>query len=137
MAEAKPGVELKLDVDPAWDGPTYAALRRVAVLDFKGTGSPADHERAHRALPEALIEDALAGPWSASLRTRLGFDAPVTSAGPAPPRPPRPPRPRPPPPPPRRPGGGGAGRGPGGRVVGRALCGGGGGGGGGGPGAPR
>src|SRR5438034_7620932 len=81
MAEAEPGVELKLDVDPAWDGPTYAALRRVAVLDFKGTGSPADHERAHRALPEALIEDALAGPWSASLRTRLGFDAPVTSAG--------------------------------------------------------
>jgi len=80
MAEAEPGVELKLDVDPAWDGPTYAALRRVAVLDFKGTGRPADHERAHRALPEALIEDALAGPWSASLRTRLGFDAPVTSA---------------------------------------------------------
>ena len=80
MAEVEPGVELKLDVDPAWDEATFAALRRVAVLDFKGTGSPADHERAHRAVPEALIEDALAGPWSASLSTRLSFDAPVTSA---------------------------------------------------------
>ena len=80
MAEVEPGVELKLDVDPAWDSGTFAALRRVAVLDFKGTGNPADHERAHRAVPEALIEDALAGPWSASLSTRLSFDAPVTSA---------------------------------------------------------
>jgi len=80
MAEVEPGVELKLDVDPAWDEATFAALRRVAVLDFKGTGSPTDHERAHRAVPEALIEDALAGPWSASLSTRLSFDAPVTSA---------------------------------------------------------
>jgi len=80
MADAEPGVELKLDVDPAWDEATWASLRRVAVLDFKGTGSPADHERAHRAVPEALIEDALAGPWSASLSTRLSFDAPVTSA---------------------------------------------------------
>ena len=80
MSEVEPGVELKLDVDPAWDSGTFAALRRVAVLDFKGTGNPADHERAHRAVPEALIEDALAGPWSASLSTRLSFDAPVTSA---------------------------------------------------------
>ena len=80
MADAEPGVELKLDVDPSWNDATYVALRRVAVLDFKGTGSPADHERAHRAVPEALIEDALAGPWSASLSTRLSFDAPVTSA---------------------------------------------------------
>ncbi len=80
MADVEPGVELKLDVDPAWDEATFAALRRVAVLDFKGTGNPTDHERAHRAVPEALIEDALAGPWSASLSTRLSFDAPVTSA---------------------------------------------------------
>ena len=80
MAEAEPGIELKLDVDPAWDEGTWASLRRVAILDFKGTGSPADHERAHRAVPEALIEDALAGPWSPSLRARLSFDAPVTSA---------------------------------------------------------
>src|SRR5438552_11688921 len=80
MADSEPGVELKLDVDPGWDEATWASLRRVAVLDFKGTGSPADHERAHRAVPEALIEDALAGPWSASLSTRLSFDAPFTSA---------------------------------------------------------
>ncbi len=80
MADAEAGIELKLDVDPAWDEATWASLRRVAVLDFKGTGSPADHERAHRAVPEALIEDALAGPWSASLSTRLSFDAPFTSA---------------------------------------------------------
>jgi len=80
MADAEPDVELKIDVDPAWDEATWASLRRVAVLDFKGTGSAADHERAHRAVPEALIEDALTGPWSPSLRTRLSFDAPVTSA---------------------------------------------------------
>src|SRR5205823_984917 len=72
MAEVEPGVELKLDVDPAWDSGTFAALRRVAVLDFKGTGNPADHERAHRAVPEALIEDALAGPAAAAGGRRLG-----------------------------------------------------------------
>jgi len=82
LGEAR-SVELKLDADPAWDDAIYAslaALGRVAVLDFKLSGAAADHERAHRALPEALIEDpAGRGPWSPSLWRRLSFDAPVTS----------------------------------------------------------
>ena len=78
-AEA-PGIALKIDADPGWSDDTYAglaALGRVAVLDFKGAG---DTERAHRALPQALIEDPGSGSWSESLGRRLSFDAPVTSA---------------------------------------------------------
>jgi L-alanine-DL-glutamate epimerase-like enolase superfamily enzyme len=79
------GIDLKLDADPGWDEDTYAALAalgRVAVLDFKGSGSAAAHERAHRALPAALLEDPrpAASPWSASLVRRVSFDAPVTTA---------------------------------------------------------
>jgi O-succinylbenzoate synthase len=78
-------VGLKADVDPGWDDVTYARLARlgrVAVLDFKGTGTVADHERAHRALPDALIEDPAPGtrPWSDSLVARLSFDAALTAA---------------------------------------------------------
>jgi len=80
-AQAEPQrVELKIDADPDWDDATWAALAalgRVAVLDFKGAG---DAERAHRALPDALIEDPGPAPWSAALGRRLSFDAPVTSA---------------------------------------------------------
>ena len=78
-AEA-PGIALKIDADPGWSDDTYAglaALGRVAVLDFKGAG---DTERAHRALPQALIEDPGSGSWSESLARRLSFDAAVTSA---------------------------------------------------------
>jgi L-alanine-DL-glutamate epimerase-like enolase superfamily enzyme len=80
-----PGVELKLDVDPAWDDATWAALGalgRVAVLDFKGGGTVADHERAHRAVPAALLEDPRPGDrsWSPSLRARVSVDGPLTSA---------------------------------------------------------
>jgi hypothetical protein len=79
-----PSAELKVDADPAWDDGVWAALAalgRVAVLDFKGSGTAADHERAHRVLPRALIEDpAGRGPWSPALSRRLAFDAPVTSA---------------------------------------------------------
>jgi L-alanine-DL-glutamate epimerase-like enolase superfamily enzyme len=86
IAEAArhPGVELKIDVDPGWDDGAYrrlAELGRVAVLDFKGAGTTVEHERAHHALPAALIEDpGVAGPWSASLRRRLAFDAPLGAA---------------------------------------------------------
>ncbi len=83
LAEARTA-ELKLDADPAWDDDIYgglAALGRVAVLDFKLSGDPATHERAHRALPDALIEDPGGpGPWSPSLRRRLSFDGPIGSA---------------------------------------------------------
>jgi L-alanine-DL-glutamate epimerase-like enolase superfamily enzyme len=73
-------VELKIDADPAWDDAIWTALAvlgRVAVLDFKGAG---DAERAHRALPEALIEDPGPGAWSPALGRRVSLDATVTSA---------------------------------------------------------
>jgi L-alanine-DL-glutamate epimerase-like enolase superfamily enzyme len=79
------GVMVKVDADPAWEEDVLAALAatgRVAVLDWKNTGQRAEHERAHRLLPEALIEDpcwALA-PWSAGLHRRLSADAPLARA---------------------------------------------------------
>jgi hypothetical protein len=80
-----PGIELKIDVDPGWSDAVWSALARrggIPVLDFKLSGESADHERAQRALPEALLEDPLgdAASWSARLRTRLTFDGVVTSA---------------------------------------------------------
>lgn len=79
------GLALKIDADPEWSDATYsglAALGRVAVLDFKLSGAPRDHERAHALLPGALLEDPLPArePWSASLRRRLSLDAEITSA---------------------------------------------------------
>jgi hypothetical protein len=76
---------VKLDVDPRWDDATLAALAasgRVAVLDWKGSGERADHERLHAALPEALVEDPAPteGPWSPTLRARLVADMTVTAA---------------------------------------------------------
>jgi len=77
--------ELKIDVAPEWSDETYralAALERVAILDFKWAGENADHERAHRLLPRALIEDPLPSfdGWSPSLAAQLSFDAPLTAA---------------------------------------------------------
>ena len=77
--------ELKIDVAPEWSDETYhalAALGRVAILDFKWTGENADHERVHRLLPTALIEDPLPSfdGWSPSLAAQLSFDAPLTAA---------------------------------------------------------
>jgi L-alanine-DL-glutamate epimerase-like enolase superfamily enzyme len=78
-----PGVELKVDADPAWADAVYAALAalgRVAVLDFKDSGTVADHERAHRQLPTALLEDPLPASWSPAVRARVSFDARVRTA---------------------------------------------------------
>jgi L-alanine-DL-glutamate epimerase-like enolase superfamily enzyme len=79
IARIADGHEYKIDVDPEWPDATWAALGasgRVAVLDFKGQGSA---ERAHRAIPDALVEDPGEGPWSASLARRVSFDIPITS----------------------------------------------------------
>ncbi len=85
LLAAAPGLELKLDVDGAWDDDvwrTLAATRAIAVLDWKGTGAVAEHERAHRFLPDALLEDPRPGdrPWSDGVRSRLAADAAVASA---------------------------------------------------------
>jgi hypothetical protein len=79
----RPDVELKIDVDPAWDAATWRALDglgRVAILDFKRTGTAADAERGHRAVPQALVEDPAGDRWSPSLARRIAFDAGVTTA---------------------------------------------------------
>ncbi len=75
-------VELKIDVDPAWDDATLARLPRVAVVDWKTSGTRDEHERVHRLLPDALVEDPSpdAAPWSAALARRLSADATVLAA---------------------------------------------------------
>ena len=78
-------VELKVDADPAWPDATFAALARagrVTILDWKNGGARADHERAHRVLPDTLIEDPRweLAPWSAGVTRRLAADAPLTGA---------------------------------------------------------
>jgi L-alanine-DL-glutamate epimerase-like enolase superfamily enzyme len=85
LLDAAPGIELKLDVDAAWPVAVWAGLAAtgaVAILDWKGTGTVAEHERAHRMLPMALLEDPRPGeiPWSAGVRTRLAADAAVGRA---------------------------------------------------------
>jgi len=74
-AERHAGMDLKVDVDPAWDDAVWrglGSLGRVAVLDFKGEAGAA---RAHRFVPAALLEDA-ADPVAA----RASFDATLRSA---------------------------------------------------------
>ncbi|MCW5893533.1 MAG: hypothetical protein KIT14_23710 [bacterium] len=78
-------VELKVDADPAWDTATFAALAaagRVAILDWKDTGTAADHVRAHAALPGVLVEDPAwtAAPWPATLAARVVADGPLRTA---------------------------------------------------------
>ncbi|HJQ84088.1 MAG TPA: hypothetical protein VKA21_08435 [Candidatus Binatia bacterium] len=83
-ADEPKDVELKIDADPTWDDATWealGALGRVAVLDFKLSGTPADHERAHRALPRAWLEDPAGNRWSPALRRRISFDAALDGAG--------------------------------------------------------
>jgi L-alanine-DL-glutamate epimerase-like enolase superfamily enzyme len=79
------GAELKVDADAEWDDATFAALAaagRIAVLDWKNGGTRADHERAHRILPDALVEDPCweLAPWSGDLHRRLAADAPLSCA---------------------------------------------------------
>lgn len=76
-----PDAELKLDVDPAWTSATWAALGasgRVAVVDFKGRGTQAQVRDAHRALPDAWLEDPPPGA-PAETTTRTSLDASITS----------------------------------------------------------
>lgn len=75
-------VELKIDADPAWDAATWdllAVRHRIAVVDFKGGGTPAAVRLAHRALPTAWLEDPPPG-TAGNLSRRVSVDAPITAA---------------------------------------------------------
>ncbi|HZP42295.1 MAG TPA: hypothetical protein VFD84_12415 [Candidatus Binatia bacterium] len=85
LLAAAPGTELKIDADAAWEDGVWRALAAtgaVAVLDWKGAGTVAAHERAHAVLPDALHEDPRPGavPWSPGFRARLAADAAVLAA---------------------------------------------------------
>lgn len=76
-------VELKIDVDAGWEDDVVSRLPRVAVIDWKLGGTRAEHERVHRLLPDALVEDPspAAAPWSPALTRRLSADGTVERAG--------------------------------------------------------
>jgi L-alanine-DL-glutamate epimerase-like enolase superfamily enzyme len=78
-------VELKVDADPRWGDAVFAALAaagRVAVVDWKRTGSDVDHERGRRHLPAALVEDPGVDPCQCApaLHPHLALDAPILRA---------------------------------------------------------
>lgn len=75
----------KVDVDPGWSPDTWLRLRetdRVVVLDWKRTGTRADHDRAAALFPDALHEDP--GPLpchgTATLAPRRSLDLPFAHA---------------------------------------------------------
>ena len=101
LAEAASGARVKIDVDPAWPDGVFEELagvrEAVAVLDLKLRGDRRLAERAHAALPDALLEDPVldAGsspldasrrdhgpdaPLPPSLLARIAFDGPVQHA---------------------------------------------------------
>jgi len=83
LLAATPGLELKIDVDPAWNDDVWRALaatRAVAVLDWKGSGTAAQHDHAHRLFPDALLEDPGGAAWSDGVRRRFAADAAVLRA---------------------------------------------------------
>jgi L-alanine-DL-glutamate epimerase-like enolase superfamily enzyme len=83
LLAAAPGTALKIDVDPAWSDEVLtalAALDTVAILDWKGGGTVADHARVHRVLPTALLEDPGPGPWPPAVAARVSVDAAVSCA---------------------------------------------------------
>ncbi|MDG2307172.1 MAG: hypothetical protein P8R42_21485 [Candidatus Binatia bacterium] len=78
-------IRAKIDVDPAWAPDTFVRLAetdRVAVLDWKRTGTPEQHARAHRALPKALLEDPGPEPCSGTseIAARRSLDGPFLNA---------------------------------------------------------
>jgi hypothetical protein len=73
--DAAAGEELKLDVHPEWSAETIARLQgeAVAILDFKGGGSPALCAQLSRAFPSALFED----PPPGGTHARVARDRPI------------------------------------------------------------
>lgn len=83
---ADSSIGAKVDVAPTLDDEAFSALARtgrVAVIDWKRTGTPLDFERARRALPATLQEDPGPSPCSGSeaIRGLRSLDGPFTTAG--------------------------------------------------------
>lgn len=80
-----PEIEAKVDVDHAWSPDAWSRLReteRVVVLDWKRTGTAADHDQAAARFPDALHEDPgpLPCPGTAALAPRRSLDLPFAHA---------------------------------------------------------
>jgi len=85
--DQNPGIEIKVDVHPAWGEETLgqlARLRNISVLDFKHQGTSATQTAVARALPEPWLEDPgqLGAPPSGILARRFSLDAALTSENP-------------------------------------------------------
>jgi len=89
-----PGLELKVDAEPAWDGPTMAELAgsgAVRVVDLKAyyvgdfalfPRKPEPYRLVAAAFPDAVLEDAWLGDGcreALAADERLSFDAPIHS----------------------------------------------------------
>ncbi len=80
-AEAYTG-DLKLDVDPAWNQASLAALARdssVVIFDFKGRAGPEFAEKLAVLSPATLFEDPPAGFTGVRSGTRVARDASLKS----------------------------------------------------------
>ncbi len=80
-----PEIGAKVDVDPAWSDDAWLRLRetdRVVVLDWKRTGTTADHDRAATLFPTALHEDPGPPPCrgTEALAPRRSLDLPFAHA---------------------------------------------------------
>lgn len=78
-------VHAKVDVDPAWEDSEFDALAetgRVAILDWKRTGTRKRLDTAHRSLPEALFEDPGPAPCdgTSEVAGRRSLDGPFARA---------------------------------------------------------
>ena len=86
-SQQAPSVEVKLDVHPAWETATLAALadlRTIAVLDFKHRGTQAQQMAVAQALRDPWLEDpGIPGHRpNRALAERFSLDAALTSDNP-------------------------------------------------------
>ena len=85
--EQNPGIDIKVDVHPAWEEATLvrlAGLGSIAVLDFKHQGTLATQTAVAEALPDPWLEDPgqLGQRPSGILARRFSLDAALTSEKP-------------------------------------------------------
>ncbi|MBC8133291.1 MAG: hypothetical protein H7X95_09955 [Deltaproteobacteria bacterium] len=73
--------DFKIDVDPAWDGPTLKALAAqggIAILDFKGRGDAALVAAVVALFPNTILEDPPPGTGPACTSNRIARDVSIT-----------------------------------------------------------